>query len=560
MKTRPELGWLVEEFCGGETAYEGKVCRSCLGKKQRGEATSSQAQNQRATDEPPFYMNRDYGFKESRKVNSSGKKILLRELNRKQKTMKVQALNNPGARLTSTIPFRIVVAFLLPLVIWIYSLVRFFGAKGETERLETEIRELEGSEPDLQVNLGEQQRQQVREVTSQLVGNILDNQNNFSQLTTNPNGARRNIDEIEEIFLSGSLNQQPQSPTTPAPTQITNSLSFELLEEHLKLIQGLKTIRELFEKYSQIRTNLVINKVDRSKELIGKGYSDIDVAQLKDTITTDRRTGKVLSKKITGGSSRKLLLFLKPSKNHSSTVYFPPDKIEKAQQNSVRKVIKSLLENQSAKLERIQNYDIYILRVDSSHDGAGPSSGVAHYLALYSALNKVPLPSNLASTGTIKGTKVGAIGGLQHKLEASVENGIDIFILSHKNKKSTNQEESFDDTPHNVENKIKQVHFISQVDQIEIALNEILDNTVKEKVHICNKDKTPDEQPEKPEQREPPEKPEQPNSKITSEQLLSLITELNIREKGRGTKGSISLQKEYEEKIAELSKPRNPNQ
>ena len=28
------------EFLGGETAYEGKVCRSCLEKRQRGEAVS----------------------------------------------------------------------------------------------------------------------------------------------------------------------------------------------------------------------------------------------------------------------------------------------------------------------------------------------------------------------------------------------------------------------------------------------------------------------------------------------------------------------------------------
>jgi len=27
-----------EDFLGGETAYEGKICRACLGKKQRGEA------------------------------------------------------------------------------------------------------------------------------------------------------------------------------------------------------------------------------------------------------------------------------------------------------------------------------------------------------------------------------------------------------------------------------------------------------------------------------------------------------------------------------------------
>ncbi|KLL02484.1 MAG: hypothetical protein MRERC_1c077 [Mycoplasmataceae bacterium RC_NB112A] len=33
-----------------------------------------------------------------------------------------------------------VVAFLLPLLIWIYSLIRFLGSKGESEQLETETK------------------------------------------------------------------------------------------------------------------------------------------------------------------------------------------------------------------------------------------------------------------------------------------------------------------------------------------------------------------------------------------------------------------------------------
>src|SRR5438552_1692204 len=85
------------------------------------------------------------------------------------------------------------------------------------------------SNPNPQTNLGEQQRQQVREATSQLMGNILDNQNNFNQLTTNPDGTRRNIDDVEEIFLSGSLNQSPQSPSGTPPSQITGSLSPEVI-------------------------------------------------------------------------------------------------------------------------------------------------------------------------------------------------------------------------------------------------------------------------------------------------------------------------------------------
>src|SRR4051812_29946581 len=168
------------------------------------------------------------------------------------------------------------------------------------------------------------------------------------------------------------------------------------------------------------------------------------------------------------------MIFLKPSKNQSSTIYFPPDKIEKAQENSVRKIVEELIQNSSTGLEKVKNYDVYILRVNSSHEGAGPSSGVAHYLALYSALNKMPLPRNLASTATIEGDKIGGIGGLQHKLASSVERGIDTFILAQKNESSSNQEQSFNDTPLNVAEKIKQVHFISQVSQIKTALLEIL--------------------------------------------------------------------------------------
>ncbi|CAJ0748994.1 10395_t:CDS:2 [Entrophospora sp. SA101] len=320
-------------------------------------------------------------------------------------------------------------------------------------------------------NLGEQQRQQVREAASQLVGNILDNQSNFNQLTTNPDGTRRNIDDVEEIFLSsGGGNQSSQITNSLSPAVLEQSwyelrpfiiaclqnLNQSLIEkEYLRAIQELKTIKELFEKYSQIRNNLVINK---------------------------KRIGITNALSAISGLSRELLLFLKPSNNQSPTVYFPPDKIEQAQQDSVRKIVKDLLQNSSAGLEKVQNYDIYILRVNK----------------------------NLASTATIKGEKVGGIGGLQHKLEASVNNGIDTFILSNENKKDKNKE---------------QIHFISSVDQIKIALNEILNGNVEEKVHNCGKDKKPEE----PQPRDPPQ-PDKPNSEITSEQLLSLVAEYCLRE------------------------------
>ena len=327
-------------------------------------------------------------------------------------------------------------------------------------------------------NLGEQQRQQVREAASQLVGNILDNQNNFNQLTTNPDGTRRNIDDIEDVFLSGSLNQSPQSPNIPAPSQITNSLSPEvieqtwyelrvfinaglqnpnqslidnarlrirsdiekwlkwelkkvkgdydkLLEEYLKGIQELKTIKELFEKYSQIRNTLVINKVDKSQELIDKGYSEKDIEQLKEWELLEQKFPNLYDEKrigvtntlsvmysydawggehLKGGSSSELLLFLK-SRNHSNSqinINFPPNKISDSQQKSVREIIYNLLQNSQKLGQEIKQYDIYILRLRTGNTTyTGPSSGVAHYLALYSALHQTPLPKNLGSTATI---------------------------------------------------------------------------------------------------------------------------------------------------------------
>ncbi|CAG8840933.1 36665_t:CDS:2, partial [Racocetra persica] len=194
------------------------------------------------------------------------------------------------------------------------------------------FRKKDNNKPSSETNLGEQQRQQVREAASQLVGSILDNQNNFNQLTTNPDGSARNIDDIEEIFLSGGVSQTPQSPT-----QITGSLSFEVIEQTwyelrvfinaglqnpnqslienarlrirndiekwLRALQELKTIRELFEKYCQIRTDLVINKVNKSQELISKGYSEKDVEQLKEWGLLEQDFPNLFDKKRIGATN-----------------------------------------------------------------------------------------------------------------------------------------------------------------------------------------------------------------------------------------------------------------
>ena len=193
------------DFLGGETIYEGKVCRSCLGKRQRGEATNP-PENQPKTKYNESFEPKDR-YKSSLR-DSSEMRILLRELSRKQskksrhltsfiinlailqwllplitylafwiqlkENIKVQALNNPGMGLTTEIPFStvikdffkiltsetyvygghnfqisilwkigIVLVFLIPLGIWIYNLIGFFSAKGEVERLETEIKAIE---------------------------------------------------------------------------------------------------------------------------------------------------------------------------------------------------------------------------------------------------------------------------------------------------------------------------------------------------------------------------------------------------------------------------------
>ena len=56
----------------------------------------------------------------------------------------------------------------------------------------------------------------------------------------------------------------------------------KLSEQYLRIIQEVKTVQELFKQYSRARNDLVINKIDRSRELIAKGYSEIDITQLKE--------------------------------------------------------------------------------------------------------------------------------------------------------------------------------------------------------------------------------------------------------------------------------------
>ena len=79
-----------EEFLGGVTAHEGKLCRTCLGKRQRGENISSPPSsppNQNYQPQPKeevyykhFQPERGFDTGKSRE-----KEILLRELGRKQR-------------------------------------------------------------------------------------------------------------------------------------------------------------------------------------------------------------------------------------------------------------------------------------------------------------------------------------------------------------------------------------------------------------------------------------------------------------------------------------------
>ena len=195
------------EFLGGETAHEGKICRSCLGKRQRGETIYSQPPNQNQPKEE-FYSKPFQPERGTDTTKDREKRILLRELSRKQKRkngyltqfiinlavlqwllplltilffwlglkeqIKVEAMKNPSLGLPTEIPFKIIfkdifkiltsefytyggynvsigfawklgiiLTLLLPLGFWIYYLVRFLGANGEIKQLETEIKELE---------------------------------------------------------------------------------------------------------------------------------------------------------------------------------------------------------------------------------------------------------------------------------------------------------------------------------------------------------------------------------------------------------------------------------
>lgn len=197
-----------EEFFGGETVREGKVCRSCLGKKQRGESFNHSEKIDREFEQRPPERQPEktiWDYQKPFRREDEERKLLLRELIRKQskkssyftkfifnlfvlqwlsplltiiffwlqikEQMKVEALKNPGLGLATEIPFKniikdifkiltsefydygnhhisigfawkigIILAILIPLGLWIYNLIRFLGASGEVEQLQTKLK------------------------------------------------------------------------------------------------------------------------------------------------------------------------------------------------------------------------------------------------------------------------------------------------------------------------------------------------------------------------------------------------------------------------------------
>jgi hypothetical protein len=195
-----------EEFLGGESAREGKICRSCLREKHKGESLNrSEEINKGFNQRPqqPEKTNWDYQKFSGRKDEE--RRILLRKLSHKQgkksrhltqfiinlfilqwlsplitiiffwytikEQMKVNAMNNPKLGLSTELPFKtitkdiykiltsefydfgrhkisisfawkigIILAILIPLIFWIYNLIKFLGTSGEVEQLQTELK------------------------------------------------------------------------------------------------------------------------------------------------------------------------------------------------------------------------------------------------------------------------------------------------------------------------------------------------------------------------------------------------------------------------------------
>ena len=217
-----------------------------------------------------------------------------------------------------------------------------------------------------------------------------------------------------------------------------------------------------------------------------KGYVDRDIEKLREwnLLTPDQEIPDLTAEKRIGatnilytngkepnriGGSCDLIIFLKPNNNSQVNINFTIDLGK--YKNYYKQIIQNFLVEKGK-----NNNDVYVLVRDLT-SARGDSAGIAFYLTLHSLVNRIPLPRNLGSTGTVYGTKTGAIGGLNRKLEYNVkkEKPIDTFILSEENKNNEwriNKEgqrvrhkypqwdayENMDFSPLYKE-KIKQIHF-----------------------------------------------------------------------------------------------------
>jgi len=73
---------------------------------------------------------------------------------------------------------------------------------------------------------------------------------------------------------------------------------------------------------------------------------------------------------------------------------------------------------------------------DNAVSKDGPSGGCAITIVIYSLLNQIPIKSEIGVTGEIQMSgEVTAIGGLAHKIQGSLKQGVKIFLYPKENKR-----------------------------------------------------------------------------------------------------------------------------
>nr|CAG8558282.1 14958_t:CDS:2 [Entrophospora candida] len=357
-------------------------------------------------------------------------------------------------------------------------------------------------------NLGERQNQQTQSAVLQLASNLLDNTNKLSQLTRRTDGTARTIQEIEEDFLISAFQPDLNRPVLEHAREkcrrdVENWLRWQSkeynrhLEKYQKRFQELKRIEDLIREYQKIREQELLDKIEIPDLTAEKRIGATNILY-----TNGKEPNRI-------GGSCDLIIFLKPNNNQEAKINFIIDLGE--YEDYYKQIIRNFL------TEKGKKNDVYVL-VRNLTSARGDSAGIAFYLTLHSLVNRIPLPRNLGSTGTVYGTKTGAIGGLNRKLEYNVkkENPINIFILSEENK--------------NNEPRLNQNGQHVTHNQIETALSEILKEPDRHIIHSCSIKIPP--KPEEP----------NPNSSITSEQLLSLMAEFILW-------GPAQNQKDFHKKI-----------